>query len=155
MEETNYKTADLWSGLALAGLGVYIVVQAWQWEYLGPDGPGPGFFPLWYGAAMLLASGALVASSVLRRDGTRRAAIEWRRTGRALAVWLALAVSVALCKLLGFVVSFALLALFIVVVMYRRPLRVGLGVAVASAGSFYLVFALGLGVPLPVGLLGF
>ena len=155
MEETNYKTADLWSGLALAGLGVHIVVQGWQWEYLGPDGPGPGFFPLWYGAAMLLASAALVASSVLRRDVPGRAAIEWSRTGRALAVWLALVLSVVLSTVLGFLISFALLAFFIVAVMYRRPLRLAAGVAVASAASFYLVFALGLGVPLPVGLLGF
>lgn len=155
MEEKSYKTADLWSGLALGGLGVYIVVKAWQWEYLGPDGPGAGFFPLWYGAAMVLASCALVASSVLRRDSARPTAIEWRRAGRALSVWLALVVSVALCKLAGFVISFALLAFFIVLVMYRRPLRLALGVAVASAASFYLLFALGLGVPLPAGLLGF
>ena len=40
---------DVASGVVLAGLGFYIVVQAWRWEYLGPDGPGPGFFPLWYG----------------------------------------------------------------------------------------------------------
>ena len=44
--------ADLWSGLALAALGGYIIVQASGWEYLGSDGPGPGFFPLWYGIAM-------------------------------------------------------------------------------------------------------
>lgn len=155
MEEKSRKTADLWSGLALGGLGIYIVAQAWQWEYLGQEGPGAGFFPLWYGAAMVLASGALVAASVLRRDRAPRAAIEWRRTGRALSVWLALVVSVALCTLLGFVISFALLAFFIVLVMYRRPPRIALGVAVASAAAFHLIFVLGLGVPLPAGMLGF
>ena len=30
---------DFWSGLALAGLGAYIVAQAWSWEYIGADGP--------------------------------------------------------------------------------------------------------------------
>lgn len=41
------EQGDLASGAVLAGLGVYIVVQARRWEYVGPDGPGPGFFPLW------------------------------------------------------------------------------------------------------------
>ena len=37
--------ADFWSGLALGGLGAYIIVQASRWEYLGADGPGPGLLP--------------------------------------------------------------------------------------------------------------
>ena len=64
--------ADLWSGLALAALGMYIVVEARRWEYLGPEGPGAGFFPLWYGIAMVALSVALVASSALRRSGEKR-----------------------------------------------------------------------------------
>src|SRR6478735_1085730 len=122
MEETSEKSSDLWAGLALAALGVYIVVQAAQWEYLGPDGPGPGFFPLWYGVAML-ALAALLVVSHLRRVAARGSAFEWGKVGRALSTWFALAVSVALFKPLGFVVSFALLTYFIVAVMYRRPLK--------------------------------
>jgi hypothetical protein len=64
-------------------------------------------------------------------------------------------VSVALFKPLGFVVSFALLTYFIVAVMYRRPLATAALTAVASAAGFHLVFDRALGVPLPVGVLGF
>jgi len=32
MEEKSNKTGDFWSGLALAGLGVYIVVEARRWD---------------------------------------------------------------------------------------------------------------------------
>ena len=53
MEEKSLKSADLWSGLVLAALGVFIIVEARQWEFMGPDGPGPGFFPLGYGIAMV------------------------------------------------------------------------------------------------------
>ena len=77
------RPADFWSGLALAGLGTYIIVEAWRWEYLGPDGPGPGFFLLWYGIAMAALSAVLVVSSVLRRQNAD-GAIEWRGVGRAL-----------------------------------------------------------------------
>ncbi len=154
MEEGTRKSGDLWSGIALAALGAYIVIQARQWEYLGPEGPGAGFFPLWYGIAILGLSVLLIVSN-LRRGAARGNAIDWTRLGRALTTWLALAVSVALFKPLGFVISFALLTYFIVAVMYRRPLATAALVAVASAAGFYLVFDRALSVPLPVGVLGF
>ena len=139
-------SADLWSGLALGGLGAYIIVQASRWEYLGPDGPGPGFFPIWYGVAMAALSAALVTSSALRKQAET---IDWRGAGRAFATWLALAASVAALQLAGFLLSFAALAFFIVAVMYRRPLKVAALVAIASAAAFYLIFPLALGVRLP------
>ena len=72
MEEGTRKSGDLWSGIALAALGAYIVIQARQWEYLGPEGPGAGFFPLWYGVAMLALSVLLIVSN-LRRGSARGA----------------------------------------------------------------------------------
>ena len=149
------RPADFWSGLALAGLGTYIIVEAWRWEYLGPDGPGPGFFPLWYGIAMAVLSVALVVSSVLRKQNGDGGAIAWRRVGRALAVWGALAASVAAFALVGFVLSFAALTFFIVAVMYRARPVVAAAVAAGTAAGFYVLFPLALGVQLPVGVFGF
>ena len=60
MEETAIKTGDIVSGGVLAGLGVFIILEAKGWDYLGPDGPGPGFFPLWYGIALVALSLLLV-----------------------------------------------------------------------------------------------
>jgi len=154
VQDRTRSTGDLWSGLALAALGTYVIVQALQWDYLTPEGPGAGFFPLWYGMAMLALSAALVVSE-LRRRSAPGATTNWRPLGRALSTWLALAASVALFKPLGFLVSFALLTYFIVAVMYRRPLKIAALVATASAAGFFLVFQLALGVSLPVGVLGF
>jgi len=148
-------SSDFWSGLALGALGAYIVATASGWEYLGAEGPGPGFFPLWYGIAMVGLSGALVISSALRRTGADGGGVDWGKTGRALAAWLALAVSVAAFKLLGFVISFALLTFFIIAVMYRRPFQVAAAVALVSVAGFYVVFSLALGVSLPAGMFGF
>src|SRR5918996_4910733 len=97
--------ADFWSGLALGGLGAYIIAQAWGWGYLGPDGPGPGFFPLWYGIAMVALSLGLVISSL----GKTHERIDWSGSKRALAVWAAFVVAVAALKYAGFIVSFAAL----------------------------------------------
>ena len=138
------RSADFWSGLALGGLGAYIIVTASRWEYLGPDGPGPGFFPLWYGIAMSALSLWLVFSSL--KTQTR---IDWSDAPRALAAWAAFAAMCAAVKLIGFLPAFALLTFFIVAVMYRRPLKVAAVVAVALSAGFYLVFPLALGVNLP------
>jgi putative tricarboxylic transport membrane protein len=138
--------ADFWSGLALAGLGAYVIFQASRWEYLGEDGPGPGFFPLWYGIAMVGLSLLLVVSSLRTGEASR---IDWGGAGRAFATWGALVVAVALLKPLGFAASFGALTFFIVAVMYRRPLWVAALTALLAAGAFYAVFVLALGVKLP------
>ena len=136
------RSPDFWSGLALAALGGYTVHTARGWESLGQDGPGPGFFPLWYGIAIL----ALSLILVVRGEGQ---AVSWRGAGRAFATWGAFAVSVVLLKLVGFVVGFAALTFFLVAVMYRLPLAVAALVAVGTTAGFYLVFPLALGVQLP------
>jgi putative tricarboxylic transport membrane protein len=140
------RNADLWSGLALAFLAACIIVQASRWDYAGPDGPGAGFFPLWYGIAMLVLSAVLVASSLLRAQPE---AVDWRGAGRAAAISAALAVAVVLFKLAGFAIGFAALAFFIVWAMYRRPWPLAAAVAIGLAGGFYLLFPVLLGVNLP------
>src|SRR4051812_6231390 len=136
------SSPDFWSGLALAALGAYIVVQARGWDYLTEDGPGPGFFPLWYGIGILACSVWLVVFG-------KGASADWRGAGRALAVWAAIALSVAILKLVGFALSFGALAFFIVAVMYRRPPAGAALGAVWGVAGFYLIFPLALGVALP------
>ena len=104
---------------------------------------------------MVVLSAALVVSSVVRKASPADGATNWRGTGRAAATWLALVATVAALKLLGFVISFALLTFFIIAVMYRRPLKVAALAAIAGAAGFYLLFPLALGVTLPTGVLGF
>jgi len=150
------RAGDFWAGLAFAALGAYIVTQAHGWVYLGEDGPGAGFFPMWYGIAMLVLSLVLVAGAVRKPrgrtpgtdpgDGPR-----WKGMGRALACWAALAVSVALLNLAGFIASFALLSWFIVAILCRRPAKVAVLLSIAWAVLFWAIFNWGLGMGLPAG----
>jgi putative tricarboxylic transport membrane protein len=140
------RSADFGSGLALGGLGAYIIVVAAGWEYLGQDGPGPGFFPLWYGILMVVLSAMLMASSVFNKSADT---IDWSGARSAFITWAAFTVMVAVLKLVGFVIAFAALTFFIVLVMYRKPLKVAAVTAIAIAASFYALFPLALGVPLP------
>lgn len=149
------KTGDIVSGAVLTGLGVFIITEARHWEYLGPDGPGPGFFPLWYGIAIVALSALLVATSLAQRASAPGRAVNWREVGRALTAWAGLAACVGLLKILGFLLAFGLFTFFLVAVMYRRPLGTAVAVSLGMAIGFYLLFPLALNVELPIGLLGF
>ena len=148
------NTGDLISGAVLAGLGVFVVLEARRWDYLAADGPGPGFFPTWYGIALLALSILLIVTS-LKARGEAGEPVVWSEVARALIVWGALAACIGLIKVLGFLLSFALLTFFIVSVMYRLPLMKGVAAGVLMSAGFYIVFPFALNVTLPVGVLGF
>jgi hypothetical protein len=69
-------------------------------------------------------------------------------------VWLAFTISIALLKVLGFMLAFGLLTFFVVALIYRRPWKVAIAVAAGTSLGFYLVFPLALSVALPVGVFG-
>ena len=142
---------DFWSGLVLAGLGAYILSEASRWIYMGEDGPGPGFFPMWYGGAMLVLSLLLVAGTVLKRAAPGKVP-SMPELRRALTCWAAFAVCVALMKVVGFMVAFAALTWFIVSIMARQSQKVAIPIAVGGAVLFYLLFDLALEVSLPTGI---
>ncbi|MBY0270920.1 MAG: tripartite tricarboxylate transporter TctB family protein [Burkholderiales bacterium] len=155
MAQSKWIKGDVVSGAVLAALGAYIVSEAWRWDYSTAEGPGPGFFPTWYGIAMLVLALVLMlrtAFSAAEQDGKTT---DWVGIGRALTVWAAFTLCIVLMKFLGFLTALALLTLFIVAVMYGRPLKVALAAAVGNAAGFYLVFGLALQLSLPAGPLGF
>ncbi len=145
---------DIVSGSVLAGLGIYIVAEARGWDYMASDGPGPGFFPLWYGVVMVALAVALVAQNVFATRERGRKPVPWRDLGRVLVVWSAFVACVVSLKYLGFVLGFGLFVLFLVRVMYGRPWKAALPVAAGAAAGFHLLFAVALGVRLPLGWLG-
>lgn len=152
------RAGDFWAGLAFAALGAYIVSEARAWVYLGEEGPGAGFFPMWYGIAMIALSLVLVVGAATRTRGRTPApaagnasAHPWKGVGRALACWAALAGCIALLKTAGFIVSFALLSWFIVAVLCRKHARIAIGLSIAGAVLFWLVFSWGLDMSLPAG----
>ena len=149
------RRGDFWSGLALAALGAYILLEARRWIYLGEDGPGPGFFPIWYGGAMVALSLCLVFRTVLRSPhdpSVKQDASKRRELARALTCWLAFVGCIALLPVLGFIPAFALLTWFIVALMFGQPQRIALPLAVGGALGFWAIFAWALDLPLPTGL---
>jgi putative tricarboxylic transport membrane protein len=144
---------DVVSGAVLAALGVFIISQASGWEYVSEEGPGPGFFPLWYGVAMLVLSLFLAGRAAMQPAADKP--VDWGGVTRALTAWAVFAGCIALLQVTGFLIALALLTLFVVAVMYGRPLKVALVAAAGNAAGFWLLFPFALEVKLPVGPLGF
>jgi putative tricarboxylic transport membrane protein len=144
------RSGDFWSGLALAALGSWIVMQARGWAYMTEEGPGAGFFPIWYGSIMVVLSLLLVLGAVLKPS--QGVAIVWPDVRRAMTCWAAFVACVALMPLAGFAVSFALLSWFIVKVMARQSQVRALAVAIGFSAGFYVLFELALDLSLPHGI---
>lgn len=153
MAQSKWLKGDVVSGAVLAALGAYIISEAWHWDYSTQEGPGPGFFPVWYGMAMLVLSLILMVRTLALPAAAK--SVDWGGAGRALTAWAVFAASIILMQFLGFLAALALLTLFVVAVMYGKPLKVALAAAAGNAAGFYLVFSLALQLNLPAGPWGF
>lgn len=146
---------DLISGVCLAAFGIYVVSVAAKLSYVAEVGPGSGFFPLWLGIGLVLFSFYLMFASWVRSNDVKSEAQSWKVAGRVLAGWLAMMVAIALLDKVGFVVSFVILTLFLLVALDRRPALLAVAVGIALAVSFHLLFVVALDVTLPKAVWGF
>ena len=152
----NLNKSELIAAALLFALGLSIIFQALAWTYLTPDGPGPGFFPLWAGIGITVLSAGVAffhIYAVFNEQPVERT--NWDGSARVLGGWAGLAVAIALLKPAGFVVSFFLLTLFLVFFVFRRRFITALAVGIGSCAGFWLVFEKLLDVQLPIGPWGF
>lgn len=162
MSKDIWRNGEVLSAAALAALGVYIFMEARTWVYYSEDGPGPAFFPVWYGIAMVVLSLVLLVITVSKEAKAAKAgasskaeAPDWEGIRRALITWAAFAICAFVMSWLGFMIAFAILTFFIITVVFRKPpLMAGVAAVVAALG-FYLLFPLALSVALPTGVFGF
>ena len=155
MHKYNLRNGDVVSGAILVALGTYIVIQASIWPYYEVNGPGPGFFPLWYGILMVVLSLGLIISAARKPKADNRDTIFTIGTWRALTVWFGLVVCLVAMVWLGFNTAFAVFSAFIVSYVLGRPWSTGIITGVLSSASFYILFREILGVQLPINAWGF
>ena len=152
---------DVYAGLLLAAGFSAVLWVASSFQYGTEFAPGPGFAPIWYGAIGLVLS-LLVAGDALRtvRHSGHAADSEANaldRTGlaRVGATLIGLVVMLGIIPWLGLALSILVFLLFLTLGVQRLSLPVGVGASLATVLFVYLVFVRFLGVPAPVGPLGF
>jgi putative tricarboxylic transport membrane protein len=147
---------NLAAGVVLVCFGLYVISVAVELPYVSDVGPGPGFFPLWLGIGLVLFAATLILTSFTSlspppANQTR----SWRLTARSLCGWLALMIAIALLGTIGFVASFIILTIFLIVALDRRPPLLAMVVGVGLAVLFQLIFVVALDVSLPKAVWGF
>jgi putative tricarboxylic transport membrane protein len=145
---------NLVAGAVLAAFGIYVISVAVKLPYVSDVGPGPGFFPLWLGIGLVLFASSLIFTT-FSSCRTKAKVQSWQLMARSLSGWLALMVAIALLGRIGFLLSFIILTIFLIVALDRRPALLAIGVGVALAVVFYLVFVIALDVSLPKAVWGF
>ena len=150
------RGADRFAGAGLLALGVAFAAGALkQYDYWGPNGPGPAFLPFWLGLAMALLATMLLVGAIRSAD----AGDAWFPRGeglrRLLLVLGATTALVFLLNVVGMVVGTFVFLVGVFRFIDRQPWRLSVIVALAVAGLNFLVFSYWLRVPMPVGVFGF
>lgn len=141
---------NLAAGVVLAAFGAYVISVAVKLPYVSEVGPGPGFFPLWLGIGLVLFGAVLMfAAFTSSAKENKSESQSWRMTMRSLAGWVAVMLAIALLGTIGFLLSFIILTVFLIVALDRRPVLLALGIGFGLAMVFYLIFVIALDVSLP------
>ena len=68
---------DFWAGLMYIGFGLFAIVVARDYPMGAAMRMGPGYFPTWLGA-LLIVIGAVVTAILLRVPGGRLTPVSWK-----------------------------------------------------------------------------
>jgi len=137
-------------------LGILVVWGSLQWPYMTKDGPGPAFFPIWIGIALIGLSVALITMQLgTAAHGRAAEKTNWAGARQGLLGWAALVVATALLEPAGFVASFILLSVFLIRFNFQRSWREAMVVSLVSTAAFWILFVKLLEVRLPAGPWGF
>ena len=145
--------ADRITAVLLLALSVAFSAGALKYyPYGGEGGPGSAFLPFWLGLVMA----GLALLMLLRRARAADAEVDWLPRGegrsRVLVVIAATAAFVALMNFVGMIVGTAVYLAVLMRFLGRHRWWVMLAIALAAAGTNWLVFAHWLHVPFPEGL---
>ena len=149
------RRADRVSGIVLLIFGAGFAAGARQYPYWTPTGPGSGFLPFWLGLAMAGLAITLLVSAVRRPDPGEAWLPEGRGLVRLVAIVLATIAFVWLLPVLGMTLGTFLFLIGVLRFLERHSWFATVGVAVGMSAAHWLIVLHWLGVPFPLGILGF
>lgn len=144
--------AGVWGAVAVLAAGGVFFFYSLAYPYTSEIGPGPGFFPLWLSGLLLVLGLFYLAAGLRGKDSAERMP-DARGFRKILFILGSMALYVLLLPLLGFVAASALFLFALLFRAYKPP--VNAAVSVGTSVFLYLLFAVFLGVKLPLNALGF
>lgn len=158
-DERITRVVHIVLGLLIAALGAWLLYRSrTELAFRGPNGePGPGYLPVLLTITLiglgLLLTAVWVFGSKARHGEAPTLSLDIRHMGRAVLVWVALALSAFLIEPLGFLLAGEILVLLVILVIERIrsiPLIVTL---LLLPPAMYFLFDTLLEVQLPGGTL--
>lgn len=143
---SSYSIRDIASGTALIALGIFVSAYAYATLNLGtPTRMGPGLYPFALGI-LLAVLGLMIAIPAFVTPGPMDT-ISWRSV---LAVLGSILVFALVVRWLGLLPAIVLMILTAVLAEKTIKPRELLGLLVCVPAAAWLIFIVGLGVPLPL-----
>jgi putative tricarboxylic transport membrane protein len=147
---------DVVSGLCLLFLGLVLALLCFRLS-VWKSGPQEGFFPLVIAVIIIGLSLLLLIQSVFLGDQEKEdVSVKKEKKvhlSRVLSYIIATLLFGILLESIGFLISSALLLVFILKVVEKRSWKITFALGLASVLISYILFAYLLGVPLPKGLI--
>lgn len=151
---TRKRRVDQISALLWLALGIIVIIQSYELDYMAEYGPGPGFLPFWLGVGIIILGVALLARAIFSGKGNDDFSFPTRHAaGQMFLVMVGLFGFVFLAEKVGFLLCIGLLFLFLLIVVERRGWKFSLAIAIISTLTFWIIFELELQLRLPPGLL--
>lgn len=150
--------SQIGASLVMVAVSAVILAASTRMTYSTDFGPGPGFFPFWASAFMLVSSGWQLLSQLRQaRLGIKAGRTEWpdaRGWSKVLSILAGLVGAALLFDHLGFHLTLALLMAYLLLLVERQGLVRSLAVLLVVLAGFWLLFDLLLQLNFPPGILG-
>jgi putative tricarboxylic transport membrane protein len=144
-------TVDRVAGVALMVIGLVTIWESRVFPLGSLHRPGPAYMPVFLAALLILFGAAVFAMDARVR---RLAEVGWPEWRHALAIFGACAFAAWGLERLGYRLTMAVVAAFLLLVVERKGWALGLALTAAMAWGSFFVFDTLLRVPLPRGPFG-
>jgi hypothetical protein len=144
-------TTDRVAGAALVLFGLVTVWESRQFPLGSLHRPGPAYMPVLLAILLILFG---VATAALGSRSPRLAEVGWQEWRHAVAIFAACAFAAWGLDRLGYRLTMAGVLAFLLLVLERKGVVLGLVITVVVAWGSYYLFDTLLKVPLPRGPLG-
>jgi hypothetical protein len=149
------KQVDFLVGLAFVLFGLLVFWAARDLAIRTDSAPGPGMLPKTLAVVFVVAGGLLAAKQFVRPSTGTAVRVGNAGNTRVLAVFVLMAVTVAVFETLGFILATTLLLAGLLFGVERKFTAVAAATVLLLPAGLWALFAVLLGVRLPAGLLYF
>jgi putative tricarboxylic transport membrane protein len=142
----------VWAGIFILLFALLFFLQSLAFPYIGPLGPGPGFFPVWLSGILFILAILYIIESIKGANASEEPVPDKKALKNIVFIVACMIVFAVMLPYAGFVLSGTVFLFLLLYREYRWYANLGISFGI-SFFTFWL-FGSVLGVALPVNPLG-